>query len=196
MGFTWGRSPAAGTSARRVKPGSRSARRAARSPPDRSPDAQDSQRSQRPADANKAPDCPAPPPPASQPAKLRHAHGPRRLPISLVAAQGRPAPSRGWSARWPWRPGRGASRGQIGTPPACFPFLPQRFRVGQTGDRDNFLQARNGTLPGSTGLASVVPFLEAPRAACGTVDHFSLNRPSRNKIPVTSSFVMGRFDAL
>lgn len=39
------------------------------------------------ADEDKAPDSQPPPPPASRPATQRHAHGPRRLRISLVARQ-------------------------------------------------------------------------------------------------------------
>lgn len=101
MGITWGSSPAAGTSAGdlgKAQPGRRrreagrkvSSRRLLRRP--------------RLADEDKAPDSRAPPPPASRPATQRHAHGPRRLRLSLVAPEAtRPRP-----------------------PPAAAPPLPRR----------------------------------------------------------------------
>lgn len=171
MGITWGPSPAAGTSAGRAQPGRRrreagrrvSSRRLRRGP--------------RPADADKAPGSRAPPPPASRPATQRHAHGPRPLRLSLVAPEAtrlRPPPAatpplpgalgRGTGApTWLRGRTRDAPHQQVVTPVAAACFLSTAapaVRRGQRGDRDNFPQVRNGAVRGSTGLASLMPFLE------------------------------------
>lgn len=170
MGITWGPSPAAGTSAGRAQPGRRrreagrrvSSRRLRRGP--------------RPADADKAPGSRAPPPPASRPATQRHAHGPRPLRLSLVAPEAtrlRPPPAatpplpgragtRYGSPHLAARPdeGRAAPAGRDTCRGSLLSTAAPAVHRGQRGDRDNFPQVRNGAVRGSTGLASLMPFLE------------------------------------
>ncbi|CAD7672363.1 unnamed protein product [Nyctereutes procyonoides] len=119
-GITWGRSATAGASAGRAKPGSAhgaaGGRDAGRREARRAPKASDAAGPA--AGEDKAPRSPAPPPPASQPATQRHAHGRRRLGTLLAAPPPgsahrprppRPFPARGDSARrertWPPAPG-------------------------------------------------------------------------------------------
>lgn len=140
--ITWGRSPAAGDLGREGSPGRSSERGRQEGWQEgrlRVSEAGDA--ASPAADGEKAPGPPAPPPPASGPATQRHAHGPRRLGISLVARRPAgpahrprrprplpraclrresppPAPS-GCAGSWP--PARRGGGG--GGAAACFSFL-------------------------------------------------------------------------
>lgn len=173
MGITWGSSPAAGTSAGdlgKAQPGRR--RREA----GRKVSSQRLPKRPRLTDEDKALDSRAPPPPASRPATQRHAHGPRRLRLSLVAPEAtRPRPPPAAAPPLPGRAGALCGSPHLAARPDEGRFAPAdrdttdssslsisapAVHCGQKRDRDNFPQVRNGALRGGTGPASLMPFLE------------------------------------